>query len=187
MNPFLYGYVKWYEWRDRRQAYRLVPAFAPLDVHVRKSVNPYRVPKAYPYGETPLMTLKTIADRCGLKSSDRGIDLGCGRGRSTLFLSEYVGCRMQGIDWSEELLPSATHPRVKFLCGDICTAPLEEATFIYLYGTCLDEKEIAQLTKRLSGSSAKVITISYPLEGLEAVDQFPVSFPWGTTEAYVHL
>jgi hypothetical protein len=183
-NPFLYGYVKWYEWRDRQAAYKLVPSFASLDRKLRKS-NPYRVPKAYPYGETPLMTLKTIADRCQLTSNDYGIDLGCGRGRSTHFLAHYTGCQMHGIEWCPELIASSDD-RVSFTCQDICSADLGPASFIYLYGTCLNEMQIDLLTKNMQNLPAKIVTISYPIDGLRCTDSFPVSFPWGKTEAFVH-
>ncbi|MBS0615535.1 MAG: class I SAM-dependent methyltransferase [Verrucomicrobia bacterium] len=184
MNPFLYGYVKWYEWRDRKKAYKAAPSFAALDKKLRQT-NPYRISKAFPYGETPLLTLKAIADRCEITSHDRGIDLGCGRGRSTHFLAKYSGCQMQGIDWCQELLP-ASEERVTFSCEDICAADLSKATFIYLYGTCLEDEQIEALVKNLKQHPARVISISYPLEGLRCTDQFVVSFPWGTTEAYVH-
>lgn len=184
MNPFLYGFVKWYEWHDRKSAYKLVPSFANIDQQLRR-VNPYRLSRAYPYGETPLMTLRAIADRCRLTSQDYGIDLGCGRGRSTHFLAQYTGCQMHGIDWCPELLPPS-HQRVTFACEDICSADLTKATFIYLYGTCLEDQQIELLTQKLLSSKAKIVTISYAIEGLRCTDQFTVSFPWGKTEAYVH-
>ncbi|MGE3953757.1 MAG: cyclopropane-fatty-acyl-phospholipid synthase family protein [Parachlamydiales bacterium] len=70
--------------------------------------NPYRVCRRYlerrgarqvhAYGETPLTTLAEIAKWAGIGPSDCVYELGCGPGRTALWLHHFVGCRVVGID-----------------------------------------------------------------------------------------
>jgi len=73
--------VKWYEWWQQRKVQKMFYSdreFKQVDQAIRSSSNPYRIKRAFPYGETPLLTMKTIADKAGLNAEDRVIELGCG-------------------------------------------------------------------------------------------------------------
>lgn len=171
-------------------------------------LNPYRICKNFlysknqkegdAYGETPLTTLAKIADEGGLTQEDYFIDLGCGRGRGVFFLSCYTGCKAKGIEWvpffvdcAEKIATECSLNRITFSCEDISKADLKEASFIYLYGTCLEEEDINQLihTFHKLKKGTKILTISYPLTDSSSFfilkKQFSVSFPWGKTEAYL--
>ncbi len=96
---YLHFAVKGYEWfqqRCVRKQFYQDPHYKALDQALLKGPNPYRVKEAFPYGETPLCSLKKIADRCGLKASDKVVDLGCGRGRGVFFLAQHYGCEVVG-------------------------------------------------------------------------------------------
>ena len=64
---------------------------------------------------------------------------------------------------------------------------------IYLYGTCLREKQIKALCRRFEKlpKGTRVITVSYPLtdytEGYEVISCFSAPFTWGDTEVYLQI
>jgi SAM-dependent methyltransferase len=107
---YLHFAVRAYEWleqkRVRKQFYQ-DPLYKALDLALMKGPNPYRNKEAFPYGETPLCSLKKIADRFGLKSSDKVVDLGCGRGRGVFFLAQHYRCEVTGIDLVEPFIERA--------------------------------------------------------------------------------
>ena len=186
--------VFFYNWKDERSIRSLFPSFKRLDQALLASPNPYRIPKAFPYGETPLFTFKQMADRWHITDSDYVIELGCGRGRGSFFLAHYTGCTVKGIDWTPSFISHATtvasqfpHLGVSFACKDMRQADLSRATVIYLYGTCLDEASIEALSQMFHKlpSATKIITVSYPLPYFLVKDEFVGSFPWGKTEIYL--
>jgi SAM-dependent methyltransferase len=184
---FLHFYVKWWEWRDRQKID--LPAFQKLDQRLRQTLNPYKVQQAFPYGETPLAVLKEIADRFGLKPSDTVIELGCGRGRAAFFWAHYVGCRVYGIDKIPEFISLAQQvaqndPHLSFSCEDISAADLQQATWIYLYGTGWDETLLDQIAAKIP-PSAKIVSVTTPLNSCQVQDQFLASFPWGKADIYL--
>src|SRR5579872_1957069 len=71
---YLHFAVRGYEWLEQRRVRKQFyqdPHYKALDQALLKGPNPYRVKEAFPYGETPLCSLKKIADRFGLKASDK--------------------------------------------------------------------------------------------------------------------
>jgi len=200
-----------YDWQTRSLFYHH-PQFALYDRALLKAyrfLNPYRLSKEFllkkkeenphQYGETPIKAYYEIAKTFGLTAEDRVIELGCGRGRGLFFLSAYYGCCVHGIEWNPRFVAIASQikerfalPKVTFTCEDMFTADLTQATFIYLYGTCLNDDSIEQLIESLKkvAPGTKIVTISYSLarEGLfKLVKELPLYFPWGSTEAYLHI
>ena len=71
-------------------------------------------------------------------------------------------------------------------------ADLPEATLIYLNGICLEDQEIEIMIEQLKrfAKKARIVTVSYPLseyavKGFKVEKVFPLSFPFGITEAYL--
>lgn len=191
---YLHFSVKIYEWWHQRQVKRLYyndPAFKALDQQLLEGPDPFRIKEAFPYGETPLCSLKQIADRCGLKSSDHVVDLGCGRGRGVVFLSHFYGCKAQGIDQIQSFIQKAQKvkaPRTSFSNGDLRKFDFSRTTFVYFYGTTFSDEFVKELSKALEKlpPKSKIVTVSYPLEKFPVIDQFIVSFPWGKGEVFLH-
>jgi SAM-dependent methyltransferase len=192
---YLHFAVKAYEWLQQkrvRQQFYQDARYKALDQALLKGPNPYRIKEAFPYGETPLCSLKQIADRFGLKKSDKVVDLGCGRGRGALFLAHFYGCEVIGVDSVRPFIERGkglVQNKVSFFCQDMRKFDFSQATFVFFYGTTFSEEfvqELKQAMKTLPKGS-KVVTVSYPLEGLELIDQMIVSFPWGSGEVYLHL
>lgn len=189
--------VRGYEWLEQRrvrQHFYQDPLYKALDRALLKGPNPYRIKEAFPYGETPLCSLKKIADRFGLKSSDKVVDLGCGRGRGAFFLAQHYGCQVTGVDIVESFIQRAQsiesqELRVSFVCGDMRKFDFSQATFVFFYGTTFSDEFVEELKQAMQAlpKGSKIVTVSYPLEGLEVIDQFLVSFPWGFGEVYLHL
>jgi hypothetical protein len=171
--------------------------------------NPYRISRAFSkknyasqesfYGETPLTSYEKIANECSIDSSDVFFEVGSGRGRGAFWLSFFIGCPVVAIEWIPifvkigKLLAfffgkcSPSFRQENFLQTDY-----SNASVIYLYGTCLQEEEIVQLARKFSrlSSRVKIITVSYSLTdfapgAFDLQKSFPVSFPWGQTEAFL--
>lgn len=184
--------VKAYESLHSLRIRKMFPEFAKIDAALKKSSHPYSIPKAFPYGETPLLTLKTIIDRCRLGSNDTVVELGCGRGRSVFFFRHYAGCTVKGVEWVPEFVNRAQDvarrfqiDRVSFTCQDMLKTDVKDATFVYLYGTCLDDASIEKIQALQFKHGAKIATVSYPLERFKLLDQFTASFPWGEGEVFI--
>ncbi len=193
LRVFLYELL---QQRKVRRSFYQDAAFEKLDQEVLSLPNPFRIPEAFPYGETPLFTLKALADRFGLGPQDRLLELGCGRGRAAFFLSWYTGCKAHGIDTVASFIENAAalakrHGlcRMSFSQGDLRGCDVEGATFVYLYGTCLDEASIRAVEERLKllPKGAKIATVSYPLESFELADRCTLSFPWGKGEVFFQI
>jgi hypothetical protein len=158
--------------------------------------NPYRIcrKRGLVYGETPLSTLHKIADACHLTSTDVWLDLGSGRGKGCLWISAFAGCRAIGVErialfaFVSRWLAKISRLDATFESDDIFQTDFSRATCVYLFGTCLSEREIARLAKKMEALplGARVVSISSPLPGW-GFTSFPVAFPWGETQAYLHV
>ncbi len=167
--------------------------------------NPYRICRRYlqqrgatnihTYGETPLTTLARITKWAGISQWDVVYDLGCGPGRTSLWLSHFIGCRVLGIELIPEFVRRAKRlesRRLRFRQLDMLSIDYSTASVVYLYGTMLEEGEIRQLLKAFQKlpRGAKVITVSYPLtdydpNGFKLVDSCTVPYTWGKAEVYL--
>jgi SAM-dependent methyltransferase len=209
----VYFKVKWFLYKEKREVHRRFPTFLRFENALNRAYrfhNPFRICKEFlrrngdqfpdAYGETPIPVLAKIAQECNLNSEDVFFDLGCGRGRGAIFLSQLIGCRTVGIDWIPFFIQTAQNiitsfsPRLSthFRCSNILAADLSEATVIFLYGTCLSDEVIRSLISRFEKLSlqTKVITVSYPLRDynprFHIQKQFTALFPWGKGEIYIN-
>ena len=163
--------------------------------------NPYRIcrKKGTTYGETPPSSLHRIASFCSLSSNDSYLELGSGRGKGCIWISQFVGCRAIGV----EKVPLFFHlsrgtsalfgfKRVTFIKADMAEADFSGASCVYLYSTCMGEEELSRLTQKMAGlpQGAKVVSVSAPMPEtphLALRGSFPLSFPWGEAEGYLHV
>ncbi|AMO57964.1 class I SAM-dependent methyltransferase [Endozoicomonas montiporae] len=154
----------------------------------------------YSYGETPLMSLASMADRIGLSGDDHVFELGAGSGFTSLWLNLVAGCRVTAIEqvpgfvwrlsWVVRLLRISG---VNVCREDYLNSDLSSATIIYLFASDLDDVVITQLAEKLALLSAgtRIVTVSYSLQpyidqpAFEVMDQFEACFPWGAADVYV--
>jgi hypothetical protein len=189
-------------YEEARLYYPLSFRFALLDTAISFSAllfNPYRLlrKRGSVYGETPLETYRRIAAFCDIRPSDTWLELGSGRGRGCFWMGLFIGCRSVGIERVAPLvyfskLLSLAHSKVRFVRGDLKDADFSSASCVYLYSTCMSEKELQSVTKKMEKlpKGAKVVTISSPLPTNEKIalsGTFPVRFPWGDSMAYLHI
>jgi hypothetical protein len=215
-DPELCNYlIKKRLWKDRWKTichYYRRPRFAFVDLFFALFAffsNPYRTcrrflqkrgeSEVYAYGETPFSTLQRIAEQSEIHEKDSWLELGSGRGKGCFWMAEFIGCQTIGVEWVPQFVLFASFlknlfhfGRVSFQLKNIEEANFSFATVVYLYGTCLSEKRIQNLTQKMEKElsiGAKVVTISYPLDSpyFHILKNFSVSFPWGETIAYFHI
>lgn len=148
------------------------------------------------YGEIPLTSLLLIAKECEITPHDHVFELGCGRGRAAFFLRSMLLCSVTAVDFipffivnAQKIVEMLKIERLTFICNDIQHVALNQATCIYLYGTCLSDSVITQLCRSIP-KEVKIITLSYPLkdyyEGFKVIKQFTVPVPWGEIEVFLN-
>lgn len=171
--------------------------------------NPYQISRKFlqkqgaadihTYGETPITTMRHIVQECGIASDDFVVEMGAGRGRTSFFLNEYVGCKVHAIERIPEFVETAQNivessdcKNIHFSCNDMQQNDFKDASVIYLYGSCLTDPEIEGLIRKfeLLSPQIKIITVSYPLsdysKSFVTTKQFSASFPWGKADVYLN-
>jgi hypothetical protein len=171
--------------------------------------NPYRISRKflekrgeeniYVYGETPLITFAKILKHIKITSSDVFVEIGAGRGRSSIFASIFYPCHVIAVEWipffvklAKLIKVSLFLKKVSFLEENIYQSNLSQSTIIYLYGTCMSENEVLLLINKFSTlkKGTKIITVSFSLneykEGFVIIDKtIKSSFPWGEANVYI--
>ena len=156
----------------------------------------------YAYGETPIDTMATILKECSITKNDNLFELGSGRGRICFWLATVCGIEVTGIDIIPEFIERAETIRkrlglknIHFVNSDLLEASLQGGTVFYLFGSGFDDAFLESLIARFASlkKGTRFITISFPLEdydqkgNFEILKRFPVSFPWGETDAYYQI
>lgn len=160
--------------------------------YCRKFLEQKGAKEVYAYGETPLSTMEKIAGKAKLSPSDVVIELGSGRGKTSLWLAAFTGSKVIGVEWIERFVDKANQaashlPNARFIHTDVLNAPFEQASFVYLYASSWSDELIESLQERMQKlpKDAKIVSISFPLPDYPILEEFSVSFPWGTTSAYL--
>jgi SAM-dependent methyltransferase len=174
--------------------------------------NPYRLTRQfreargeepYTYGETPIPVLAEIARRCQLTEQDICLELGCGSGRTALWLRGHLRATVWAVDQVPALIRRAVRvarfaglqERLSFNLADFTQeCPAVGASFAYLAGSCLDEATILQLTEQLAAMApgSRLATVSFPLSDyrpdlFQVTDQFEGLFLWGKSTVYCQV
>jgi len=84
-----------------------------------------------------LEATRRLADACHLNDRTTLVDIACGKGTSAVYFAEKYGCRVMGIDISEELITQAValarkkrlERKVAFQVGDALQLPFSEGEF----------------------------------------------------------
>ena len=80
---------------------------------------------------------KRLAEACHIDEGSKVIDIACGKGTTATYLAQDYGCKVLGIDISEDLIGEAEHlakrkrlqDRVRFRVGDALKLPFSEDEF----------------------------------------------------------
>lgn len=171
--------------------------------------NPYRISrrflekklseKIHDYGETPLIQMEKIVKNFEIQSSDKILEMGAGRGKVSFWLHFFLKCRITAIEQIPFFVKTANFliklfkmRNCYFLCNDFFSCEFGDFDVIYLYGTTLENKQIAALISKFKHLSSKVriITVSYSLneydESFICLKNLEVIFPWGRTTVYLN-
>ncbi len=157
--------------------------------------------EVYTYGETPLVVLQEIANRCQITSKDVVFELGCGRSRTCFWLHSFIKCKVVGIDFVPQFIEKANHVKekfhlenIEFRLDDFLKADLREGTLFYLYAIFLSDQQILQLIRHFEKLNAgiKIVTMSFALNEycenkhlFKVLDAFEATFPWGKGTVYI--
>ncbi len=191
------------QWRVVRRYYPTSWRFALSDLALGLAscfFNAYRVCRKQGtiYGETPIESLRRIGEYCSLTANDCWLELGSGRGKGAFWIAHFVGCRTIGVEkvpiffWIANGIRTILGiRRLSFVHADMADADFSKASCVYLYSTCMEDAELVSLCEKMKAlpPHAKVVTISAPLpenESFHVLGSFPISFPWGETEAYLN-
>ncbi|MGL5263029.1 MAG: methyltransferase domain-containing protein [Candidatus Rhabdochlamydia sp.] len=204
----------YFYWEEKKVFQLFYPCclFQKCDLAIKEAYrfcNPFTISKKFlrkkgekeinVYGEIPLTSLLKIAQECKIMPHDHVFELGCGRGRAAFFLRSFLCCRVTAVDFipffilkAQKIVEMLKMEHLTFICDDILQVALEDATCIYLYGTCLSDKLITQLCGSFLSlaTKVKIITLSYPLKDyhkeFEIIKQFTVAVPWGSIDVFLN-
>lgn len=170
--------------------------FTPLDIWLgaRGSSRPFG---DFRYGETPWFTGIEILRAAELSSSDRFVDLGCGRGKMVFLANLLCGAMATGVDLLESYLRVARRmarllglEQVSFLDQDFASTDLSDATVVYVAGSIFSgeaRSDLAALVDQLP-SGARWISVGWPTDHprLTLREQQEHLFTWGREMVYYH-
>ena len=172
--------------------------------------SPYRISRKfhqqrgdkeiYCYGETPLITLRKIANAVQLSSKDTILDAGSGTGRNAFWFYSYVGCKALSIEQIGEFVIKSRliakmlfcSMSVRFFFGDLLNCAWGTPSIVYLYNFMLEDEQLKQFADRCAQlkRGTRIVTVSvslmdYDTDSFEFVESFKGSFSWGETDIYV--
>jgi ubiquinone/menaquinone biosynthesis C-methylase UbiE len=100
---------------------------------------------------------RVMAQKAGINSRSRVLDLGCGNGNTATWLSQTTGCQVTGVDLSgvriananaaAQKLPQETRSRLSFQKASATDLPFDDQTFTHVWSQAtiyhVHEKELA--------------------------------------------
>ena len=188
-------------------------SFALFDVFLKLAyafINPYRIskkflqkndhPQIHMYGETPIALFDILLKKCKLDANDTFLELGCGRGRLCAFTRFFYKCKVVGVEQIpifvkilNFLLKLFRLKNIFIFKKNMLDMNYSNASFIFLYGTCLENNELEKIIQNLLSTKedTKILTISVALcdynENFKTIDEFSIKLPWGNTNAYLQI
>jgi hypothetical protein len=172
-------------------------------------INPYREVRVfnqkkgflnvYTYGETYLKTFEKIANLANINEESNFLELGSGRAKISFFVRLIFRSKVSSIEWVDKLINISKFinkiffTKILFIKEDMFKVSFKNFTHIFLYGTCLEKKEINKLIKKfkMDSKSAKIITISFALneydKNYKTLKSLDVNFAYGKTKAYINV
>ena len=144
------------------------------------------------YGETPVVTARTLFRRAGVEPGSVLVDLGAGRGRA-LLAARTLGARAIGVELIEEHVrlaaPVLDRVGVELKVGDATRAAIDGASHIYLtwtgYQPSTRDKVTACLERADPGTT--VIAIDCPVDGVRfrTDAKYELLYPWGFVPVWI--
>lgn len=105
--------------------------YAPYKSKIRQSVKKGILSKLRNYRKNLFSTVKILPFvKRNMTPETRLLDVGCGSGRFLMSIHEATGCRVEGIDISEQAVNSARdNYGIEVFCGDITESAFSEDSF----------------------------------------------------------
>ncbi|MDQ7822931.1 MAG: hypothetical protein RDV48_09075 [Candidatus Eremiobacteraeota bacterium] len=146
------------------------------------------------YGETPLLTLRSILARIRPGKDDVFMDLGCGRGLPLAAAHYFADIPAIGIDCVGEFIRRGRKifdalgiKEVSLQEGSFLNCDLSKGTIFFLAGTTFASDTLASLVEKLKQLEGKrtVISLSQELPGFRTLHRGYYDFSWGKGSAYI--
>lgn len=150
------------------------------------------------YGETLPGTAFALGKQLKLSSSDKVVELGCGRAVFAFTAALAFGCEAVGIDvvpgYIERCEQVASilglRERTSFIHGDFRQQSIAKGSVYFVSGTCLQPQSWHQLVARLERAApvgARAISLSkaLPESRWEVLGVSKMPFTWGKATVYV--
>ncbi len=119
-----------------------------------------------------------LAETAGIQTSMRVLDTACGKGTTSLFLAREYGCRVTGIDLSEQMISLAESKAAaeglsgiaQFCHGDVENLPFQDESFDVVISECAfslmpDKPKAATELRRVLKKSGKLAMTDIVLRG----------------------
>ena len=135
----------------------------------------------------PQEHLKDVISTLGLRGGEHVLDVGCGTGEFTQYLSQGVTCSFTGIDLEEKLIEAANNrglDQIMFLQGDALQLPFADNSFdvvvSHAFFTCVSDAWSAmQEMRRVCKPGGRIASVT-----AESFSRIPYSmghypeYPW---------
>lgn len=144
------------------------------------------------YGETPMFSALWLFRKAGLKRGDCLVDIGAGRGRA-LLAARWLGARARGVELLRDhvipVAPSLRRAGAELSLGDAGTAPLEDATHVYLNWCAFSPETKRRIVEQLlrTRPGTRVIATTRPIDDPRFVQRsrHRALYTWGTEAVWI--
>jgi hypothetical protein len=144
------------------------------------------------YGETPLLSAIWLFRRAGLKRGDLLVDVGAGRGR-VLLAARWLGARARGVELLRDhvtpVAESLGRAGAELTVGDAGSAPLEDATHVYLNWCAFSAETKQRIVNQLRATrpGTRILAVTRAVDDPRFVPRSShrLLYTWGTEVVWV--
>ncbi len=149
------------------------------------------------YGETPFTTWLKLIPLMQLMPHDKFVELGCGTGILSLYLSLSQGISVTGVDSIEKFVTNANQLAMQFQLPaefravSVLDLDLGEFQVMYCVATCFSEATRTALTEKMGEcvSGTRILVVTHELEHprLQKQAEWSLPFAWGRDTVYLYV
>jgi SAM-dependent methyltransferase len=149
------------------------------------------------YGETPFTTWLKLIPLMQLQPHEKFVELGCGTGILSLYLSFSQGVSVTGVDSIEKFILNANQLAMQFQLPaefravSVLDLDLGEFQVMYCVATCFNEETRTALTDKMGEClpGTRILVVTHELEHprLKKQSEWSLPFSWGRDTVYLYV